>query len=143
VISNVVSSATSHAHLLSVKEGEVNQLEQLTTNNKGEESVSSSSIDHISNASISTPTQQQPWGKGMSILLGCKVGGSVFIIIGDVSYVTSPQPTLGQPYNKTIQQRMKGKKERREQYADIDLKRTQRFGNLCSAFQALQMPVSF
>lgn len=54
----------------------------------------------------------------------------------------SLQPTLGQPYNKTIQQRMKGKQERRQLYADIDLKRTQRFGTLCSAFQALQMPVS-
>ncbi|XP_065898350.1 cilia- and flagella-associated protein 337-like isoform X2 [Dysidea avara] len=110
-----------HAHLASVKEGETDQSEQPMTN-KGEESVSSSSIDHTSNVSITMPTQQQPWSKGMSILLGCK-------------------PTLGQPYNKTIQQRMKGKKERREQYADIDLKRTQRFGNLCSAFQALQMPV--
>lgn len=37
---------------------------------------------------------------------------------------------------------MKGKQERRQLYADIDLKRTQRFGTLCSAFQALQMPVS-
>ena len=37
---------------------------------------------------------------------------------------------------------MKGKQERRQQYAGIDLKRTQRFGTLCSAFQALQMPVS-
>ena len=37
---------------------------------------------------------------------------------------------------------MKGKQQRRQLYADIDLKRTQRFGTLCSAFQALQMPVS-
>ena len=37
---------------------------------------------------------------------------------------------------------MRGWKERREVYSEIDLRSTQRFGAICSPFQALQLTVS-
>lgn len=38
-------------------------------------------------------------------------------------------------------QRMAGKHERRQYYADVDMNSTERFGLLCSPFQALQLLV--
>ena len=52
------------------------------------------------------------------------------------------QNALGQRYKKQLVCRMRGRKERREVYSEIDLKSTQRFGAICSPFQALQLTVS-
>ena len=52
------------------------------------------------------------------------------------------QNTLGQPYRDKLVKRMRGRKERRDVYSGIDLKSTQRFGILCSPFQALVLTVS-
>lgn len=37
---------------------------------------------------------------------------------------------------------MIGKQERRQCYADVDMSATEKFGSLCSPFQALQLLVS-
>ena len=80
--------------------------------NKEEESVSASSIDHTSSVSIATPTQQQPWNKGMNILLGCKVSGNLSYSVGggDMScYVTAAHPrTAIQQDNTTTYERQEG-----------------------------------
>ena len=50
--------------------------------------------------------------------------------------------SLGCNYDNGIHKRMVGRHDRRVQYAGIDVKATQRFGSLCSPFQALRILVS-
>lgn len=49
--------------------------------------------------------------------------------------------SLGSNYDDSIHKRMSGRHERRTQYAGINTKATQRFGGLCSPYQALQLLV--
>ena len=64
--------------------------------------------------------------------------------VSPLSHLSVPllQNALGQRYKKQLVCRMRGRKERREVYSEIDLKSTQRFGAICSPFQALQLTVS-
>lgn len=51
----------------------------------------------------------------------------------------SDMSLLGQPYQEGVHRRMVGRQERRVQFADINVNSTERFGSLCSPFQALQI----
>ena len=64
--------------------------------------------------------------------------------VSPLSHLSVPllQNALGQRYKKQLVCRMRGRKERREVYSEIDLKSTQRFGAICSPFQALQLTVN-
>ena len=50
--------------------------------------------------------------------------------------------SLGCNYDDSIHKRMSDRLERRTQYSEINTKATQRFGSLCSPFQALHLLVS-
>lgn len=54
---------------------------------------------------------------------------------------SSTQSTLGEPYQEGVKRRMADRLERRTQFAEIDVRSTERFGSLCSPFQALHLPV--
>lgn len=50
--------------------------------------------------------------------------------------------SLGSNYNESIYKRMINRHERRAHYSEINTQATQRFGTLCSPYQALQLLVS-
>ena len=50
--------------------------------------------------------------------------------------------SLGADYSDSVHRRMAGRYDRRAQYSEIDTKSVERFGHLCSPFQALQVVVS-
>ncbi len=50
--------------------------------------------------------------------------------------------SLGCNYDNSIHKRMSDRHERRTQYSEINTRATQRFGTLCSPYQALQLLVS-
>ena len=64
--------------------------------------------------------------------------------VSPLSHLSVPllQNALGQRYKKQLVCCMRGRKERREVYSEINLKSTQRFGAICSPFQALHLTVS-
>jgi len=50
---------------------------------------------------------------------------------------------LGEPYKEGVRRRMADRQERRIQFSGIDLSITERFGSLCSPFQALHVQVGY
>ena len=57
-------------------------------------------------------------------------------------YIVFFLQSLGADYNDSIHRRMVGRYDRRTQFSEIDTKSTERFGHICSPFQALQVMVS-
>ena len=53
------------------------------------------------------------------------------------------QTFLGIKVEKDLQRKQHDRKERREQFGGIKMKKTQQYGKLCSPFQALSVPVIF
>ena len=70
--------------------------------------------------------------------------GETLLIMYTIMYTSPPSLSpfqLADHYGDKANQRMSDKQDRRQCYADIDMQSTEKFGLLCSPFQALQLVV--
>lgn len=60
----------------------------------------------------------------------------------DCAFASFLQTFLGLKVEKELERQQRDRKDRRHAYGEIEFKQTQRFGKLCSPYQALATPVS-